>query len=841
MDAAYYEQEMLEIGAQRYRSNNSETHNGLLDYASSKLLQRGITTVSTRIRSDIAISNNEGSGRTAQWVLPCSALDPDLLAYIGLNVAFTGVSASWDVRRITKAIGSAIEMEIWASDLRGSNPKLFDRIVKRATQKHSTYRYRKNAVTATAAKEGYKPQPWTDEEKLRTGGAILNSVLAASGVFEVYEVSDGLKKTKKLLGFTAEASELLKEINEVQQWMLPYFKPMAKRPNDWVHYHAGCYDNPKLSARVPLVRTLDKSHQKLVEASIRSGECKPVLDALNAIQSVPLRINEAVLKQVEACYKLGLKVGKLPSKEGISLPKPPENWFELSKAEQTVWKRNKEKIILRNRAIDAETANMAHDLATAKAYYEMGDFYLPHSLDFRGRVYPVPIFNHQRADHIRALFEFAKAMPLGESGVFWLAVHTANCGDFPTVPGGTDKISKQPFEKRYQWALENSEMLAEIGNNPEETRDLWMAADKPFSFLAACVEWAGYVREGPSFPSRLPIALDGSNSGLQHYSAALRDKTGGQFVNLTATPQPQDVYQAVADLVNQMIATEQSNDLAQAWLKYGVTRKVVKRNVMTFAYSSEQFGFKQQLIDDLMKPLEDEVLAGVRSEHPFGSDNGRAAAGYLAEKVWIAVNQVVSKAAEGMKFLQKCAQLMAHESKPLIWTTPVGFPVVHKYEEWDVKRVSMFLHDRKVPVVEATTKDKVINGEVHKHVVLNLRTKPTGRINKDKQKNAVAPNFIHSLDAAHLMLTVLRAKEEGIQDFLLIHDSFSTHACNTGLWSLIIRDEFVKMYTQHDVFGQFYTTVIEQISEEHRERVPTPPAIGDLDLSEVLLSDYAFS
>jgi hypothetical protein len=36
-------------------------------------------------------------------------LDPDLLAYIGLNVAFTGVSASWDVRRITKAIGSAIE------------------------------------------------------------------------------------------------------------------------------------------------------------------------------------------------------------------------------------------------------------------------------------------------------------------------------------------------------------------------------------------------------------------------------------------------------------------------------------------------------------------------------------------------------------------------------------------------------------------------------------------------------------------------------------------------------------------------------------------------------------
>ena len=829
------EDQMLDIGAERHHKTNEQLRsNGLLDYASSRLLNRSLTCVSTRITNDVAENNREGNGRTAQWVLPCSTLDPDLLAYIGLNVAFTGVSAGWDVRRISKAIGSAIEMEIWASDLRTQNPKLFDRIVKRATAKHSSYRYRKNAVTATAAKEGYKPDAWSDEEKLRVGAAILNSVLASSGIFEVYEVTEGRKNTKKLLGFTPEASEMIKEMDEVQQWMLPYFKPMDQPPNKWATYHTGCYQNPKLAARVPLVRTLDKAHQRLVEARIRTGECRPVLDALNAIQAVPLRINEAVLKQVQACWELGLKVGKFPSKEGISLPKPPENWFELSKAEQTTWKRNKEKIILRNRAIDADTANMAHDLATAKSYYDMGDFYLPHSLDFRGRVYPVPIFNHQRADHIRALFEFAKGLPLGEDGVFWLAVHTANCGDF-------DKISKKPFQDRYQWVLDNSDMLAEIGNNPDETRDLWMAADKPFSFLAACVEWAGYTRQGSGFVSRLPIALDGSNSGLQHYSAALRDNVGGAFVNLTSTPQPQDVYQAVADQVHSMVSQDQSNDLAQLWLKYGINRKVVKRNVMTFAYSSEQFGFKQQLIDDLMKPLEDEVLAGIRPEHPFGSDNGRAAAGYLAEKVWIAVNQVVSKAAEGMKFLQKCAQLMAHESKPLVWTTPVGFPVVHKYEEWDVKRVSMFLHDRKVPVVEATTKDKVINGEVQKHVVLNLRTKPTGRINKDKQKNAVAPNFIHSLDASHLMLTVLRAKNEGINDFLLIHDSFSTHACNTSLWSLIIRDEFVKMYSQNDVFGQFYHTVLEQISEEHRERVPAPPLVGELDLSEVLLSDYAFS
>lgn len=835
MEQSRLEQEMLELGAERHNKTQEQLgRSGQLTYASSRLLSQCLTKVSDRIRADIATNSREGLGRTAQWVLPCSVVDPDLLAYIGLNISFTGVSAGWDVRRITKSIGSAIEMEVWASGLRSSNPKLYDRITKRALSTHSTYRYRKNAVTATARKEGFAPDGWDDEYRLRVGGAILNAVLASSGIFEPYDVTESLKKTKKLLGFTLEASELIKSMDEVQQWMMPYFKPMAQRPTDWTSYNSGCYLDPKLSARVPLVRTLDKNHQKRVQRAITSGECQPVLDALNAIQSVPLRINEVVLEQVKQCWELGIPIAKFPNKNGIAIPKVPDNWFQMSRDEQRLWKRNKEKIILRNRSIDAEVANMAHDLATARSYFEMGDFYLPHSLDFRGRVYPVPVFNHQRADHIRALFEFANGLPIGKDGEFWLAVHLANCGDF-------DKISKKSFEDRYQWVLKNTEMLVEIGNNPDGTRDLWLAADKPFSFLAACVEWAGYQRLGEHFISRLPIALDGSNSGLQHYSAALRDEVGGSYVNLTATPQPQDVYQAVADLVFTMVSQDQENPIAQMWLAYGINRKVVKRNVMTFAYASEQYGFRQQLIDDLMKPLEDEVLSGQRKSHPFGEDNGRAAAGYLAEKVWISVNQVVSKAAEGMKFLQKCAQMLAHEAKPLNWTTPVGFPVVHKYEEWDVKRVSMFLHDRKVPVVEATTKDKVVQGEVQKHVVLNLRTKPTGRINKDKQKNAVAPNFIHSLDASHLMLTVLRAKKEGITDFLLIHDSFSTHACNTGLFSMVIRSEFVKMYSDHDVFRDFFWNVWHHLDEKHRDKLPLPPTNGDLDLGEVLLSDYAFS
>jgi DNA-directed RNA polymerase len=54
-------------------------------------------------------------------------------------------------------------------------------------------------------------------------------------------------------------------------------------------------------------------------------------------------------------------------------------------------------------------------------------FYFPHNLDFRGRVYPIPPhLNHIGNDLARGLLLFGKGKRLGESGVRWLKIHTAN-------------------------------------------------------------------------------------------------------------------------------------------------------------------------------------------------------------------------------------------------------------------------------------------------------------------------------------------------------------------------------------------------------------------------------
>ena len=54
-------------------------------------------------------------------------------------------------------------------------------------------------------------------------------------------------------------------------------------------------------------------------------------------------------------------------------------------------------------------------------------FWLPHNIDFRGRVYPVPPhLNHLGSDLARSMLVFAVKKPLGPNGLKWLKLHTIN-------------------------------------------------------------------------------------------------------------------------------------------------------------------------------------------------------------------------------------------------------------------------------------------------------------------------------------------------------------------------------------------------------------------------------
>ena len=105
-----------------------------------------------------------------------------------------------------------------------------------------------------------------------------------------------------------------------------------------------------------------------------------------------------------------------------------------------------------------------------------------------------------------------------------------------------------------------------------------------------------------------------------------------------------------------------------------------------------------------------------------------------------------------------------------------------------------------------------------------------------RQVNASSPNLVHSLDAAHLQLTVMRALEEGVTSFGMVHDSYATTPGKSGVLATALREEFFLLY-EGDILGDLYNQWIDLTDE----RLPPPPRLGSFKLGEVLLSTYFFS
>ena len=71
-----------------------------------------------------------------------------------------------------------------------------------------------------------------------------------------------------------------------------------------------------------------------------------------------------------------------------------------------------------------------------------------------------------------------------------------------------------------------------------------------------------------------------------------------------------------------------------------------------------------------------------------------------------------------------------------------------------------------------------------------------------------------------------------------IHDNFDCLASPAERFRQIIREQFVKLYAEHDVLA-------EVLAEAHRDvggqKLPCVPEAGGLDIRQVLAAEYAFA
>ena len=741
----------------------------------------------------------------------------DAVAFIALRLVISNLSAP-DVkyRSLCMRIGHALEDEHHYGSIREKDKQLYDYLRDEAKKKFATHVKRKVVNLHLSRRELAKEEAWADRD-VAIVGAFLVEVLISCGLIEKREIVAARRSKSDVYILATEATrEWIAKRTESAEVMRPIYEPMVVEPAAWSTPFNGGY----LTNRVRPVRFV-KTHQRSYLQSLEDIEMDDVYDAVNAAQRTAWAINPFILTVLNMAWDKDYSIGGIPPKSNIEEPPKPHD-IETNEEARKEWRKEAFRVFTENREIDGKRVSFLQTLNTANRYQLFPALYMPYQLDFRGRIYAVPRLNPQGPDWMKGLLHFAEGKAIDEDSAVFLAIQVANTGAF-------DKIDKAPLADRVQWVYDNEEKIVACAENPFDNR-WWTEADSPYCFLAACREWAGWLREGDGFVSHLPIALDGSCSGIQHFSMALADEVGGAAVNLVPSEKPADIYTLVMNQAVEQVRSDASTcgdnqEIAAAWLRSGLlTRSCFKRPTMTYGYGSSQFGFREQIETDTLKSA---YRAYQRGEGPWHfEDNGFQASLYLAKITQDAVERTVVKAAEAMAWLKDVASVVTSEGLPVRWTTPDGFPVVQHYRELKSHRVDTMIFGSRVTMS--------IQGDS-----LDKSGKPI--VSRRKQASGLSPNFVHSLDATHLRMAVHQASKEGIKDVALVHDSFGTHAADTGRFFVILREALVSMYTEQDVIADFEAQMKGQLSPDVREKLPTAPAHGTLDRHAVIESDFAFA
>ena len=756
---------------------------------------------------------------------------------------------------IAVAIGTAIKKEAdiekfyQYEEAKGANMKWLKSSMDKAIEQRARSSYKIAYAVNRMHKEGYTGLSWSAQDMNVLGAKVIEMLIAGSDFYTLVDRQIGTKTIKCL-----EVGEWFAQAWQKQEAKLisnaVKHLPTIIPPRHWSSpYDGGYYGASCLQTQLIRLNVLGTEAVKTYTSKLAMVDLGNIYDALNAMQDTPFKINKDILHTLKEIYASGGVLGGVPRTEPFEkLPMLPE---DATKEEIQEHKKKAVGIYKQEEARKSKALRCLVAIKTAERFAEYDSIYFPWNVDYRGRCYPIPTALSPQGDDIqKALLLFADGTPLAsDDDLKWLKIHGANLS-------GNDKIS---FKERIAWVEAHETDIVNSAEDPLGYR-WWYEVSKgdyPMEFLAFCFEYRKlltYIEKygnAKGFVSNLPLAFDGTCSGLQHFSALLRDEVGGQAVNLMPSDTVQDIYSIVANKVNKLLlkdALEGTEDsfktnkdgefmldkegkpqvkygdktLAQNWVTFnrikfgqdGITRKVCKRSVMTLAYGSKQYGFKENLLADIIHPY----VLDHPEDNPFLSPN--QAAIYMAKLIWDSVKTTVIKAVEGMEWLQKVADLICHDNHVVTWNTPNGFPVQQNYMKM---------------------KQETIQLRFNKARVRFYNQRETDDVDNRAQRNGIAPNFIHSMDACHLQRVVNAMKQLGDDNFMMIHDSFGTDCGHAGLLYKVIRQEFVNLYKDQNHLANFLESVKYLIGDDKLSKVPDIPAFGNLDLDLVTQSDFCFA
>ena len=666
------------------------------------------------------------------------------------------------------------------------------------------------------AQSGYLQEPmptWTAVTKHRVAALLLSLLFKVAKMEvtrihpttneEITEVQSAFYntytyKSGRKLGVIKGNPHLIKLLmKEPVHSTISKALPMVVQPKPWTGWNTGGY----LSHPTPAVRLPVGSEQSAayLRAASSGGDMAQIFAGLDVLGRTAWKINRPMFHIMIEAWNAGVPIANFQHADPkVEFPPEPQDPEDMQARRQ--W--SKQVRLLENALQGSHSQRCFHNfqLEIARAYLNE-TFYFPHSVDFRGRAYPVPPYlNHLGADHCRGLLLFAKGKPLGAVGLAWLKVHLANVYGF-------DKAS---LSERRLFAEDHLADVRDSAVNPLQGSRWWLGAEDPWQCLATCMELKNALDlpDPTTFVSHLPVHQDGTCNGLQHYAALGGDPIGAEQVNLEPGDRPADVYSGVADMVRARLQEKaaQGNKIAKM-LEGHIKRKVVKQTVMTNVYGVTFAGAIEQVRKQLRSNMMDdpsktnlpmtELTLEVTSA--IFKSLGTMFQGATAIQHWLVdcANRIsCSLSAEQMELLedqergieQKAVGPFLHSQKKqgnhtrfrtsVIWTTPLKMPVVQPYRTAESTRIFKTAFAR---------------------VGLD-KTNSLDSVSRRKQLQAFPPNFIHSLDATHMFLTAIKCEEVGLT-FASVHDSYWTHACDIDTMNHILREAFIRLHSD-DVIGR---------------------------------------
>ncbi len=228
-------------------------------------------------------------------------------------------------------------------------------------------------------------------------------------------------------------------------------------------------------------------------------------------------------------------------------------------------------------------------------------------------------------------------------------------------------------------------------------------------------------------------------------------------------------------------------------------RDTLKPAVMNYPYGMTLYGMRKAIREQLL-------------EAGFPRDIAYPGAKWLGYWVGGMIRHLAPQVHLGLSWLRCCAEAIAGQGNAIGWTSPVGMPV------------------KQVP-----EKQHIIRGSGYS-LTINER-REDGPLDVDDQIDGFAANFVHSLDAAHMMRVALACQAEDIE-FAAVHDCFWTHAADMERLNKILREEFIRLH-KHPLLEVLHTEL--QKKYPGVVDLPTPPEVGGFDLNRVRDSSYFFA